>query len=50
MFNSNIWPNSAPKPNDFDFDLSVSLKVKCDSFTGLHMGRFLAVPNSNISA
>ncbi len=37
MFNSNIWPNSAPfqdirlrNLSDFEFDLSRSLKVKCD--------------------
>ncbi len=37
MFNSNVWPNSAPlrdtKPrnlSDLDFDLSMSFKVKCD--------------------
>ncbi len=38
MFNSNIWPNSPPLPDirlsnvsDLEFDLSRSLKVKCDS-------------------
>ena len=37
IFNSNIWPNYAPIPDirlinlsDLDFDLSMSLKVKCD--------------------
>ncbi len=42
MFNSNIWPYSAPLQDisfqnlsDLDFDLSRSLRVKCDSVIGL---------------
>ena len=45
MFNSNIWLNSAhlqdiklQNLNDLDFDLSMSLKVKCNGAIGLaHM-------------
>ena len=46
--NSNIWPNSAPlqdirlwNPSDFEFDLSRSLKVKCDVI-GLTIHGFLS--------
>ena len=49
MFNSNIWPNSAPLQNimlqnmsDLNFDLSRSLKVKCDVI-GLSIYGFLFI-------
>ena len=42
MFNSNMWPNSAPLQDirlrnlsDLVFDLAWSLKVKCDDVIGL---------------
>ncbi len=48
MFNSNMWPNSAPLQDirlqnlsDLDFDLSRSLKVKCDGVIGLCIYGFL---------
>ncbi len=48
MFNSNIWPNSGPlqdirlrNVSDLEFDLSRSLKVKCDDFIGLAIHGFL---------
>ncbi len=48
MFNSNIWPNSAPLQDirlqnlsDLEFDLSRSLKVKCDDVIGLAIYGFL---------
>ncbi len=48
MFNSNIWPNSAPLQDirlqnlsDLEFDLSRSLKVKCDDVIGLAIHGFL---------
>ncbi len=34
--------------SDVDFDLSRSLKVKCDSVIGLPIYGFLVVSNSNI--
>ena len=47
LFQSNVWPNSAPLRNirlrnlsDPDFGLSMSLKVKCDVF-GLPIYAFL---------
>ncbi len=57
MFNacSNIWPNSAPLrdtrlPNlsDLEFDLSRSLRIRCDSIIGLHIYGFLSMFNSNL--
>ncbi len=55
MFNSNIWPNSAPLQDirlwnlsDFEFDLSRSLKVKCDSVIWLPIYAFLLMFNGNI--
>ncbi len=54
LFDSNIWPNSAPLrdirlPNrsDPDFDLSKSLKVKCDSVFELPIYAFLLMFNSS---
>ncbi len=57
MFNSNIWPNSAPlqdinlqngsdleydqNVSDLEYDLSRSLKVKCDDVIGLAIDGFL---------
>ncbi len=48
MFNSNIWPISAPLEDirlqnlkDLEFDLSRSLKVKCDDVIGLAIHGFL---------
>ncbi len=48
MFNSNIWPKSAPLQDirlrnlsDLEFDLSRSLKVKCDDVIGLAIHGFL---------
>ncbi len=53
MFNSTIWPNSAPlrdirliNRSDLELDLSRSLKVKCYGNTGLLMYGFLLF-NSN---
>ncbi len=57
MANSNIWPNSAllrgirlQNLSDLElFDLSRSLKVKCDSVIGLPIHAFLLMylwPNS----
>ncbi len=50
MFNSNIWPNSAPLQDirlqnlsDLEFDLSRSLKVKCDDVIGLVIHGFLLI-------
>ena len=55
MFNSNIWPNSTPLQDirlqnlsDLEFDLSRSLKVKCDDVIGLSLYAFLLMFNSNI--
>ncbi len=55
MFNSNIWPNSAPLQDirlqnlsDLEFDLLRSLKVKCDSVIELHIYAFLSMFHSNI--
>ncbi len=55
MFNSNIVRNSAPLrdimlPNfgDLNFDLSMSLKVKCDCAIGLPIYGFQLMVNSNI--
>ncbi len=55
MFNSNIGPKQAPlrdirlrNPSDLDFDLSRSLKVKCDSAIGIPMYDLLLMFNSNI--
>ncbi len=55
MFNSNIWPISAPlreitfpKINDLDIDLSKSLKVKCNHTNRLPIYAFLLMFNSNI--
>ncbi len=54
MFNSNIWPNSAPLQDirlqnlsNLAFDLSRSLKVKCDSVIELPIYAFLLMFNSN---
>ncbi len=48
MFNSNKWPSSAPlqdrrlrNMSDLEFDLSRSLKVKCDDVIGLAIHGFL---------
>ncbi len=48
MFNSNIWPNSAPLQDirlqnlsDLELDLSRSSKVKCDDVIGLSICGFL---------
>ena len=42
MLNSNIWPNAVAlpditlrSPSDLEFDLSQSVKVKCDGVIGL---------------
>ncbi len=50
MFNSNIWPNSAPLQDirlynlsDLGFDLSRSLKVKYDGVIGLSIYGFLLI-------
>ena len=50
MFNSNIWPYSAPlrdiaiqNLSDLDFDFSRSLRVKCNSVIGLPVYAFLIV-------
>ncbi len=55
VFISNIGPNLAPLQDiklqnlcDFDFDLSKSLKVKCDSAIGLPIYGFLLMFNNNI--
>ncbi len=55
MLNSNIGPNSAAlrdirlqNIDDLDFDLSRSLKVKCDGAIGLPIYGFLLMVNSNI--
>ncbi len=55
MFNSNIWPNSAPlqdirlqNVSDLEFDLSRALKVKCDIVIGLNTYAFLLMFNINI--
>ena len=55
MFDSNLWPNSAPLPDimlqnlsDLDFDLSRLLNIKCDSVIGVTTYGFLVVFNSNI--
>ncbi len=55
MFNSNLWPNSAPSQNirarnlsDLDLDLIQSLKVKCDSVIGLPIYVFLLMFKNNI--
>ncbi len=53
MVNINLWPNSAPLrdkmlQNPDDFDLSRSLKVKCDGAIGLPIHGFLLMFNSNI--
>ncbi len=45
MFNSNIWPNSAPlqdqNRSDLEFDLSRLLNVKYDDVIGLVIHGFL---------
>ncbi len=48
MFNCNIWPNPAPlqgiklqNVSDLEFDISRSLKVKCDDVIGLVIHGFL---------
>ncbi len=50
MLNSNILPNSAPlqdirlcNQSDFKFDLSRSLKVKCDDVIELAIHSFLFI-------
>ena len=50
MFNSNMWPNSAPLQDirlrslsDLKFDLSRSLKVACDGIIGFSIYRFLFI-------
>ncbi len=50
MFNSNIWPNSAPLQDirlqnlsDLEFDLSRSFKVECDDVIGLVIHGFLLI-------
>ncbi len=50
MFNSNVWPNSASLQytklrnlSDLNFDLSRSLKVKCDGIIGLPIYSFLLI-------
>ena len=55
MVNSNILPNLVPlrdiRPqniSDLDFDLSRSLKVKCDGALALPIYGFLLMVNSNI--
>ncbi len=55
MFNSNLWPNSAPSQiirprnlSDLELDLTRSLKVKCDSAIGLPIYAFLLMFNGNI--
>ncbi len=57
MFNSNIWPSSAPlrdirlqSLSDLDCELSRSLRVKCNSVIGLsiHVYAFLLMFNNNI--
>ncbi len=55
MFNSNIGPKWAPLRDirlqnlgDLDFDLSRSVKVKCDSAIGLPIYGFLLMINSNL--
>ncbi len=54
MLNTSIWLNFAPlrdmfqNLSDLDFDISMSLKVKCDRVTGLPIYDFLAVSISNI--
>ncbi len=52
---SNIWPNSVYlrditlcNLSDIDFDLSRSLKGKCDCVIGLPIHNFLLMVNSNI--
>ena len=54
MVNSYIGPNAAPlqdirleKLIDLDFDLSKSLKVKCDNAIRLTIYGFLLMVNSN---
>ncbi len=48
VFNSNIWPNSAPlqdirlrNQSDLEFDLPRSLKVICDDVIGITIHGFL---------
>ena len=55
IFNSHIWPTSAPlwdiglrTMSDLDFDLSRSLKVICNSVIWLPIYAFLLMLNSNI--
>ena len=55
MFNGSMWPNSAPlqdiklqNVSDLDFDLSRSLKIKCDSVIGLPVYAFLLMLYSHI--
>ncbi len=50
MFNANIWSNSAPLQDtklrnlsDIHYDLSRSLKVKCDGVIGLSIYGFLFI-------
>ena len=54
MFDSSIWPISAPlqdimlrSVSDPDFDLSRSLKVKCDGVIRLSIYAFLLIFMSN---
>ena len=56
MFNGNIWSNSAPLRNirlqnlsDLDFDISRSLKVKCDGAIGLSIYGFLWIVTACLS-
>ncbi len=55
MFNSNIYHNAAllrdiklQNLSDFDFDLSRSLKAKCDGLIRLPIDNFLLMFNGNI--
>ncbi len=53
MFNSNIWPNSAPLrdicfQNVSDLNLWGVIKVKCNRINGLPIYAFLLMFNSNI--
>ncbi len=50
MFNSNIWPNSAPLQDiklrnlsNLDFDLSKPLKVECNGVIGFPIYCFLFI-------
>ncbi len=55
MFNGNIWPKSAPlrdimlqTMSNLDFNLSGSLKVKCDNVVGLPIYTFPSKSNSKM--